>query len=136
MAGHPSGGFRPIPAPRHATETVFREYRDCPVEIDRDVGQLPASLGYRDDGVTPSSFENRKGIRVPARWDLYLPGHGTMYLEESIVSFSGKIQRNHVDNRRRILCDVNAGGLVISRGLGLSLLNAPQGELIFSGGPR
>ena len=131
VTGDPSGIFRPISTAWQTTEIFFREYLDCPVEIDRDVGQLPVNLGDRNDGVVTSSIKCREGIRVLLGRVLYLRRHESAGPEESVVTFCGELQRNDVGDQRRIFRDVNAGGLAVSRGLGLGLLGAPRGEFIF-----
>ena len=128
---HPSGIFRPVPTPWHAAEIFFLEYRYCPVEIDRDVGQPPTNLGDRNDGIAPSSVKSHEGIWVFVGRGLYLPGYGAVCLEEGVVVFSGVLQGNDMGDQRRMFHNVNAGNLVVSRGLSLSFLNTPRGEFVF-----
>ena len=131
VAGHPPGIFRPVPTTWYAAEIVFRQRHDYSVEIDRDVGQLPTDLGDGDDGVTPSSIESREGMWVPVRKDLYFSGDRTADLEENVVAFLGELQRNDVGDGRWMSRDVNVGRFVVSRGLSLSILRAPQGRFTF-----
>jgi len=131
VTGDPCCIFRPISTAWQAAEIFFREYLDCPFEIDHDVGQLPANLGDRNDGVVTSSIECREGIRVFLGRFLYLRRHGSAGLEESVVAFSGELRRNDVGDQGRIFRDVNARGLATSRGLSLGLLGAPRGKLVF-----
>ena len=131
VTGDPSGIFRPVSTAWHTTKIFLREYHDCPVEINRDVGQLPANLCDRNNGVATSSVESRGGIRVLLSRDFYLTGHGTAGPEESVVSFSGELQRSDVGDQGRRFCDVNAGRFIISQSLSLSFLNAPRDEFVF-----
>lgn len=96
VTGNPSGICRPVSTAWHTTEIFFREYLDCPVEIGRDIGQLPANLSNGNDGVVTFSIENHEGVRVPLGGDLYLLGHGPTGQEESVVAFSRELQRNDV----------------------------------------
>lgn len=102
VARYPPGIFRPVSTPWYATEVVFREHRDDPVEINRDVGQLLTSLGDGDDWVTSSSVEGCEGMSVPTGRDLYFQRGGAANLEEGVVSFSRELQRNDVGDRRRM----------------------------------
>jgi len=113
VTGHAPGIFRPVPTAWYTTEILSREHHDYPIEIDRDVGQLPTSLGDGDDRVTPSSIENCKRMWVPVGRDLYFLGDGAAGPEENVVAFPGEPQGNDVGYRRRMFQDVNVGRLVV-----------------------
>jgi hypothetical protein len=131
VTGDPSVIFRPESAAWHATEILPSEYHNSPVEIDRDVRELPVNLCDGNDGVGAYSIESHEGIRVLLGRDLYLPGHRTAGLEEGAVDFFGEPERNDVGDEGRIFRDVNAGRLTARRSFGLSFPGASLGESFF-----